>query len=53
MDDPIIVQPTGPMGWMPPETVDDLIEVRRMEGLDFWISCHQQPGYRTGEEQGT
>ena len=44
MNDPILVQPTGPMGWMPPETVDGLIEALRAEGLDARISYDEQPG---------
>jgi hypothetical protein len=44
MNDPILVQPTGPMGWMPPETVDGLIEDLRAEGLDARISYDEIPG---------
>ncbi|MDQ5830360.1 MAG: hypothetical protein M3324_10995, partial [Actinomycetota bacterium] len=44
MNDPILVQPTGPMGWMPPETVDSLIENLRAEGLDARISYDEIPG---------
>ncbi len=44
MDDPILVQPTGPMGWMPPETVESLIDDFRAEGLDARISYDEVPG---------
>lgn len=44
MNDPVLVQPTGPMGWMPPETVDGLIEDLRAEGLDARISYDEIPG---------
>lgn len=43
-EEPILVQPTGPMGWMPPETVEDLIEALRAEGLDARISYDEIPG---------
>lgn len=44
VDEPILVQPTGPMGWMPPETVESLIEDLRGEGLDARISYDEIPG---------
>ena len=51
MNDPILVQPTGPMGWMPPETVDDLIEALRAEGLDARISYDEIPGVGMGRTE--
>jgi len=44
MNDLVLVQPTGPMGWMPPETVESLIEDLRAEGLDARISYDEIPG---------
>ena len=44
VNEPILVRPTGPMGWMPPETVDSLIEALRAEGLDARISYDEIPG---------
>lgn len=44
MNEPILVQPTGPMGWMPPETVESLIEDLRGRGLDARISYDEIPG---------
>jgi predicted urease superfamily metal-dependent hydrolase len=44
MGEPILVQPTGPMGWMPPETVDSLVEDLRAEGLDARIAYDEVPG---------
>ena len=44
LNDPILVQPTGPMGWMPPETVDSLIEALKIEGFDVRISYDEIPG---------
>ena len=43
-DEPILVQPTGPMGWMPPETVEGLIEDLRSKWLDARISYDEIPG---------
>ena len=44
MSEPIIVQPTGPRGHMPPWLVDELIEDLRAEGLDARISYEQEAG---------
>lgn len=44
MSEPILVQPTGPMGHMPPWTVDTLIEDLTAEGLDARLAYEEHPG---------
>ena len=44
MSEPILVQPTGPKGHMPPETVQGLIEDLRGEGLDARLAYEEIPG---------
>ena len=51
MSDPILVQPTGPKGYMPPETVEGLIEDLRDEGLDARIAYEEIPGGGVAPEE--
>lgn len=51
MSEPILVQPTGPMGYMPPETVEGLIEDLRDEGLDARLAYEEIPGGGVGPEE--
>ncbi len=44
MSEPILVQPTGPIGHTPPWTVDSLIEDLRAEGLDARPAYEEHPG---------
>lgn len=44
MSEPILVQPTGPIGHMPPWTVDTLIADLRAEGLDARLAYEEHPG---------